>query len=334
VGRSVVVWTDTRSSLDSDIKAQLFDSLGRKVGAEITIATGREKQHSPSVAMDSRGNFVVAWTMDFSSTDKDVWAARFDSAGRRIGSPFAVAKYYKSEYDPDVAMASNGEFVISYTYQFSSSDTDVFVKKYSASGTLVRTIDVASTASAEGQASVAAAPDGRFSVAYVYQNDVYLQRYDRYGNRQATLKVANTTRTEHAPDVALDKLNNAVVAFHVGIGTNVNVQARTITASNQMGAYLNVAATSLVEGNPSVAINPVNRNFIVAYQANSGTTTYVRATEMTSTGRLIRNYTVATGLNSPSVTVGVNSVFLIAAHSRVRRGADPDGGVFGRLGKL
>src|SRR5262245_22282208 len=55
-GRSIVVWTETKSSLDSDIKGQIFDSLGRKVGGELLIATGREKQYTPAVAMDSRGN--------------------------------------------------------------------------------------------------------------------------------------------------------------------------------------------------------------------------------------------------------------------------------------
>src|SRR5262245_43710906 len=147
--------------------------------------------------MDSRGNFVVAWTIDFTSTDKDVWAARFDSAGRRLGAPIAVGKYYKSEYDPDVAMAANGEFVITYTFQFSSSDTAVVAKKYSAAGTLTRTIDVASTASAEAMASVAANPDGRFAITYVFHNDVYLQRYDRSGNRLATLIVADRSYAEH-----------------------------------------------------------------------------------------------------------------------------------------
>src|SRR5438309_414713 len=37
IGRSVVVWTDHKATNDSDIKGQLFDSAGHKIGKELTI---------------------------------------------------------------------------------------------------------------------------------------------------------------------------------------------------------------------------------------------------------------------------------------------------------
>jgi hypothetical protein len=84
--------------------------------------------------MDSWGNFVVAWTHYYTASDRDVYAARFDLSGKRLGSPIKVADYVKSEYNPAVGMASNGDFVVAYTYQFSTSDTDIHAKMYRWSG--------------------------------------------------------------------------------------------------------------------------------------------------------------------------------------------------------
>ena len=58
-GSSVVVWTEAKSSTDTDVKAQRYDALGHKVGGEVVVATGRNPQHNPSVAMDGSGGFVV-----------------------------------------------------------------------------------------------------------------------------------------------------------------------------------------------------------------------------------------------------------------------------------
>src|SRR5262245_57060602 len=47
LGRSVVVWTDNKASKDSDIKAQLFDAAGRKIGKELTITGTRNNEYNP-----------------------------------------------------------------------------------------------------------------------------------------------------------------------------------------------------------------------------------------------------------------------------------------------
>src|SRR5207248_3757344 len=76
-GSSVVVWTEAKSSTDSDVKAQRYDALGHKVGGEIVVATGRNPQHNLSVAMDGSGSFVVVWVHNYSAADGDVHGALF-----------------------------------------------------------------------------------------------------------------------------------------------------------------------------------------------------------------------------------------------------------------
>src|SRR5262245_23846659 len=77
-GGSVVVWRDQFDSTgDTDIKAQRFDGAGNKIGGEITVASTSFRESDPAVAMQLNGNFVVTWTVQYSSTDTDVLAQRF-----------------------------------------------------------------------------------------------------------------------------------------------------------------------------------------------------------------------------------------------------------------
>src|SRR5439155_1790297 len=64
-GRSVVVWTDEYNTTgDTDIRAQIYDGHGAKLGGEILVAGSSRAEHQPAVAMDANGNFAVSWTED------------------------------------------------------------------------------------------------------------------------------------------------------------------------------------------------------------------------------------------------------------------------------
>src|SRR5436305_142931 len=60
-GASVVVWTDTFSSTDHDIRAQRYNSFGTKTGPEIVVSASGLDEGSPAVAMDGQGRFTVSW---------------------------------------------------------------------------------------------------------------------------------------------------------------------------------------------------------------------------------------------------------------------------------
>ncbi len=333
-GRYVVAWTDHKAYKDSDIKAQRYDAAGHKIGKEITVDGSREIDHDPVVAMDAHGNFVVVWTRDFYGSDTDLWAARYRADGTRLGSSFRVATNYKAEFDPSVAMAGNGNFVVSYTLKFNASDTDVYAKMFKANGTLARTITVADSTRREGQSNVAATADGRFDIAYTDSNNIILQRFSKYGVRLGTVAVAKTTRTERAPSVAMDGSGNAVVAWQVQVGSNWNVQARRVSSTGALGSVITVQATAAQETAPSVAIDPTTRRFVVAYQSDTGSTKAVKVTELSAGGSVVRTATVGTNLTAPVVAVGASHTYLVAANSILGNSLDPDGGIFGRRGLL
>lgn len=334
IGRSVVVWTENKTSTDRDIKAQLYDFAGHKVGKELTITGTRNNEYNPVVAMDGKGNFVVVWTIDFYASDKDLWGARFRSDGTRIGSPFEVAWSPHAEYDPSIAMAGNGAFVVSYTQVFSGSDTDVYARLFRADNTLVRTITLSDSTRPEGQTSVAMTPDGRFDVAYNDKDNIVLQRFNKYGTRLATEVIANSSRLERAPDVAMDNNGNAVVAWQVSSGTDWNIQARRVSSTGTLGSVLNLAATAALETAPSVALDPTDGKFVLAYQADTSSTKSVKVTEVSASNSIVRTSLFGTGVTDTSVCVNANHSYLVVASSIGRTTLDADGGVFAKLGQL
>jgi len=333
-GCYVVVWTDHKATNDPNIKAQRYDAGGHKIGKEITVEGSRQIDHDPVVAMDAHGNFVVVWTRDFYASDTDLWAVRYRADGTRLSSPFRVATNYKAEFDPSVAMAGNGDFIVGYTLRFNGSDTDVYAKMFKANGTLARTISVAASTRPEGQSSVAATADGRFDIACTDSNNIILQRFSKYGVRLGSVAVAKTTRTERAPSVALDGNGNAVVAWQVQVGSNWNVQARRVSSSGVLGSVITVQATAAQETGPSVSIDPTTRRFVVAYQSVTGSTKAVKVTELSAAGSVVRTATMGTNLTGPAVAVGANHTYLVAANSILGNSLDPDGGIFGRRGLL
>jgi hypothetical protein len=334
-GASVVVWTQAKAGIDRDIRAQRFDAAGKKVGSEMLIAGGMTPQHSPSVAMDGRGNFAVAWTHEFSSTDKDIHAALFSSSGRRVGSEKVVARAPKNEYDASVAMASNGNFVVSYSYQFSASDADIKAVQYRADGTAVRTLNVADSARNETKSSAAMTADGRFAVTFVKSDDIVVRRYTKDGASRDIQTIAGGANPQREPHAVMDAKGNTFVAWQESVRSNWNVYVRAIRSDGSLKTRATVQATSAYETLPSVAVDSLTGRTVVAYQSQSGTTTSVKVTELSAAGVHLRTATMGGGLAAPSVSLGGTAHrYLLAARSLGAKGLDPDGGIFYRLGVL
>src|SRR5215469_12549371 len=168
-GRSVAVWQEPAGRFGfTDIHAQLFDAAGHKVGGNILVAGNLENQYDPTVAMNASGEFVVAWTLEFSTTDTDIHAALFNANGTLRAADFGVAISYKNEFDASAGIAANGSFVISYTLQYDPGDQDVRAALFDASAHELRDIGVAvGAADMENNSHVAMTPGGSFAVSYL-----------------------------------------------------------------------------------------------------------------------------------------------------------------------
>src|SRR5690606_17835951 len=111
------------------IQAQRYAANGTPLGSEFqvnTYTTGRQRH--PSVAVDSQGNFVVAWESEGSSgtdTSADsIQAQRCAGHGTPLGSQFQVNSYTTpGQRAPSVAAARQRNFVVAWESN-GSSGTD------------------------------------------------------------------------------------------------------------------------------------------------------------------------------------------------------------------
>jgi len=121
-GDFLVVWQGAGSSgTDSSsfaIQGQRYASDGTVLGGEFQVnsyTTG--PQSRPSPALDSDGNFVVAWTSDGSSgtdtSSTSIQGQRHASDGTALGGEFQVNSYTTdNQYHPSVATEGDGDFVV------------------------------------------------------------------------------------------------------------------------------------------------------------------------------------------------------------------------------
>jgi hypothetical protein len=118
-GKFVITWADP-SSTSGDIRAQIFDDGGNKLGAEFPVnTTTTSAQDSPSIAAVTGGGFVISWT-DFSAGigNADVRARIFDSTGNAVGSDFLVNTQASLNQSAPAIVGMPGDgFVIAWTDQ-------------------------------------------------------------------------------------------------------------------------------------------------------------------------------------------------------------------------
>ncbi len=317
-GRSVIAWTDIKAGADTDIRARIYDAAGNPVGGDVIINNSGFADSGPAVAMDTVGEFVVAWTRRLANGDTNVQVARFSAAGvnlNGVNNSITVAGTARQESDPSVAVNRIGDFVVSYTVNTTPTNQDVFARMYRDTGVLIAAIPVANSPGLnETRSSVSRILDGRFAIAYQtdapgQSSNVFLRRYTAAGALVGINAVAVTADPEQAPSVSLNELGNGVVAYQrISAGTGANIRAKRFTFAGGLSAEINVASTAASETVPSVALQHTGAKFVVTYNRNLNT---VMVTEVSAANVPV---TVA-GLPSryrPSVSIDAQSNYQLA----------------------
>jgi hypothetical protein len=117
-GRFAVTWVTPISAFTrGDVKVRFFDALGRPRGAEIVVAENKaHSQFLPAVAMAPNGSFVIVWLESpADSGEAEIFARAFGPGGRARGPAFQVAESTASKLGVDVAIGSDGVFVVTWS---------------------------------------------------------------------------------------------------------------------------------------------------------------------------------------------------------------------------
>jgi hypothetical protein len=114
---------------------QRYAASGAPLGPEFRVNTyTTDSQHSPSVAADFAGNFVVTWTtVGQDGPSAAVFGQRYASSGAPVGPEFRVNSYTTGAQDfSSVATAgSPGTFMVVWTSDLQDGSSDgIFGQRY------------------------------------------------------------------------------------------------------------------------------------------------------------------------------------------------------------
>jgi hypothetical protein len=149
--------------IDERIHFQLFGPTGIKKNA---AALGGFEGNDPAIAMRADGRFRLTWSGYYDAAEKAagnyaILSRAFDQNGAPVTSQVRVNLYdYSKQTAPDIAMAPNGDYVISWTTPYQDgSETAVYAKRYYKSSLAAGTEFLLNTLTAGYQDATAVAMD-------------------------------------------------------------------------------------------------------------------------------------------------------------------------------
>jgi hypothetical protein len=352
-GDFVVAWQSTGQDGSAEsIHAQRYSAAGAKQGIEFRVnVTTTGAQTAPAVAMDSTGNFIVAWqsaTQDGSG--QGIYARRYGPDGTALSSEFLVnTTTANDQIAPAVAADADGDFVIAW--QSNGNDTSgygIFARRFDASGAAQGAEFQVNTFFALQQTAPAIAMDanGDFVIAWQSSNQegptsgsgVYAQQFNSDGSLVGGEIHVNTTVAgeQHEAAVAMDSAGEFVIAWTSGLGSAADVYAqRFSSAAAPLGTECRVNTTTTgVQSTPSIAAD-ADGNFVVAWQNSfqdgSGNAIYSQqyAADGSLIGPEVRVNTNTSGdRNAPAVAADTDGNFVVAWQSSSQDGSGY--GVYGQ----
>ena len=224
-GGFVVTWTSiNQDGGGQGIYARRFNADGTPSSNEFLVnTTTANDQRDASIAVGANGDFVIAWTSNGQVNLTDVYFQRFSADGTPQGGETLVNQVTTNlQQDVSVAIASNGDFVLSWSsINQDSSGWGIYARSYSANGTPKGDeFLVNSTLSGDQQfSSVTMMPDGNFVVTWTSPDGgnvgIYARRYSDTGIPQSKEFLVNsiTAGIQRNSSVALETDGDAVFVW-------------------------------------------------------------------------------------------------------------------------
>ena len=355
-GKFAVVWQSLNQDGDgTGVFGQWFDPVAAKTDPEFqvnTYTTGR--QGRPAAAIDFHGNLVVVWESDGQDgSGTGVFGQRYNAKHAAAGGEFRVNTTTASnEFDPAIAAAPDGNFVVVWT-EYNAGSPDVRAQRFDIAGAKLGGEFLVDADTAGGQLDPAVAADaaGRFVVVWSGSgasvgddpgSAVLGQRFDAAGAKIGPVFQVNTytTGSQTHPAIAMDRAGNFVVVWQNypqdGAGTGIFAQ-RFNNGAEKLGGELAVNTyTTNSQFEPSIALER-DGGFVVAWtsEAEDGSGYGVVARRFDRSGapsepEFVVNTSTAFDQREPSIVAA--PVGLIAVWNG--RDTGSSSGIIGRLQTL
>jgi len=275
-GNYIICWEDDRND-NSDIYYQRYNSTGIAIGVNTNANDniGSGFKHSPSVVIDSCGNYVICWEDPYSG----VFYQRYNSSGIAIGTNLKVNSDtgIPNQYHPSMSMNGVGDFVICWQYEY-NNDLNIFYQRYNSSGMPIGTNSKANDDTGttnQCYPSVSMDAVGNYIICWGdFRNgnyDIFYQRYYSSGIAiGSNLKANDDTGTayQYYPSIAMDESGRYVICWYDNRSGNNDIYYQRYNSSGTAlgkNVKVNDEQTTYLQANPSLAIDDAG-NFVICWE--------------------------------------------------------------------
>ena len=309
-GNFVVTWEDwslgNRYAANGDllasgggpgIKAQIFNSTGAKVGAELAMAASGN--YAPQITSLANGGFVLVWHDGQYSVD-DVRAQVYSAAGVSVGTEILVntsgtGATFSTQNEERVVALSNGGFAVAWTDNNGDDSshavkTRVFNDQGSpvSSELLVNTVTVGS----QLHSQMTALKGGGFVITWENWSgvnlgtsgiDINAQIFSNSGARVGSEILANTQTGSGQTDPQITALDSGgfAVSWWDAYGTwsaySGTPKFQVFDALGAMVGTEQTPNTTQAKGGASPITALDNGTFLIAWNASDGSSSGVKA---------------------------------------------------------
>jgi VCBS repeat-containing protein len=229
-GEFVIAWQGAGPGDTAGIFFRRFAADGTALDASDQRAnlTDSGTEQNPAVAMDSSGNFVIAYEVS-----NHMYFQRFNQAGVAQGGRVQVDNGFSTSTGAAIAMDGSGNFTLVYREQ--NILTGIWGRGYYADGTQRYTWFQPATGDASSP-SIAMDTSGAFVMTYqktgANGQDIYARQYNADGSSNGSAFIVNqyTNSDQVAPSIALMDTDHYVVVWSGKSASDSNaVSARIFT---------------------------------------------------------------------------------------------------------
>ena len=137
-GTFLVVWQGRNASGEYDIYGRRLTSSGALMGEQFTISSATNHQYKPRLAYDRFNyRYLVVWEDHFAGASNwDINGRLVNANGSLYGGSLSIASPNANNcLNPDVTYnQASGEFVVTYEYEWSVSDHDIYWRRVTQLG--------------------------------------------------------------------------------------------------------------------------------------------------------------------------------------------------------
>jgi hypothetical protein len=271
---------DSQDGSDAGVFGRRWNASGVAIGVEFQVNVYTPgSQTIPAVAVDSSGDFVVAWSdTGLDGNQQGVFARRFSAAGVALDVAFQVNSYTQLvQFSPAVDLEPDGDFVVAWISPQDGSGYGIMGQRFSSAGVRLGPEFQINSHFTFDQVfpAVAAEADGDFTVVWASEgqdgsgDSVVGRRFDSSGAPQAEFQVNQFTNSDQTrPAIAGEPDGDFWVVWDSAgqDGHSRGIVARRFKESRlaASGEFVVNTITQYIQTAPAVAAD-LDGDFVVAW---------------------------------------------------------------------